>query len=51
MPSLEDFIKSLIQEHNKLINMGKIKGSKVHAIAMQDGSSHQNKKIYKQRQK
>jgi hypothetical protein len=28
MPSVEAFINSLTQEHNKLINMGKIKGPK-----------------------
>jgi hypothetical protein len=44
MPSLEAFIESLMKYQNKLINMGKIKGSKVHALAMQDGSSHQNQK-------
>jgi hypothetical protein len=44
MPSLEAFIESLTQEQTKLINMGKIKGSKAHALAMQDGSSHQNHK-------
>jgi hypothetical protein len=42
MPSLESFIKSLMQEQTKLINMGKIKGSKAHALVVKDGSSHQN---------
>jgi hypothetical protein len=32
---------------NKLINMGKIKGSKVHALAVKDGSNHQNQKYKK----
>jgi hypothetical protein len=32
MPSLEAFIESLTQEQNKLINMGKIKGPKAHAL-------------------
>jgi hypothetical protein len=41
MPSLEAFIESLTQEKNKLINMGKIKGPKVHALIVQDGSDHQ----------
>jgi hypothetical protein len=41
MPSLEAFIESLTQEQNKLINMGKIKGPKVHALTVQDGRSHQ----------
>jgi hypothetical protein len=44
IPSLEAFIESLTQEWTKLINMGKIKGSKAHALDVQDGSSHQNKK-------
>jgi hypothetical protein len=44
MPSLEAFIESLTQEQNKLINMGKIKGPKVHALTVQDGSSHQYQK-------
>ena len=47
MPSLEVFIESLMQEQNKLINMGKIKGAKVHALAVQDGSKHQNQKSKK----
>jgi hypothetical protein len=41
MPSLEEFIESLTQEQTKLINMGKIKGPKAHALTMQDGS-HQH---------
>jgi hypothetical protein len=44
MPSLEVFIESLTQEQNKLINMGKIKGPKAHALTVQDGSGHQNQK-------
>jgi hypothetical protein len=44
MPSLEAFIESLTQEQNKLINMGKIKIPKVHALTMQDGSGHQYQK-------
>jgi hypothetical protein len=43
MPSLEDFIESLTQEQTKLINMGKIKGPKAHALTMQYGS-HQYQK-------
>jgi hypothetical protein len=43
MPSLEDFIESLTQEQTKLINMGKIKGPKAHALTVQDGS-HQYQK-------
>ena len=34
MPSLEEFIESLTQEQTKLINMGKIKGPKVHALTV-----------------
>jgi hypothetical protein len=41
MPSLEAFIESLTEEKNKLINMGKIKCPKVHALAVKDGSDHQ----------
>jgi hypothetical protein len=37
MPSLKDFIESLKQEQTKLINMGKIKGRKAHALIVQDG--------------
>jgi hypothetical protein len=44
MPSLDDFIESLTQEKNKFINMGKIKRPKVHALTLQDGSSHKNHK-------
>jgi hypothetical protein len=44
MPSLEDFIESMTQEQNKLINMGKIKGPKVHALTVQYGSGHQSQK-------
>jgi hypothetical protein len=52
MPSLEAFIKSLTQEQNKLINMGKIKGPKVHALTVQDGSNHQyHKSKYKDKRK
>jgi hypothetical protein len=43
MPSLEDFIESLTQEKTKLINMGKIKGPKAHALTVQDGN-HQYQK-------
>jgi hypothetical protein len=44
------FIESLTQEQNKLINMGKIKGSKEHALTLQDGSGHQYHK-YKDKDK
>jgi hypothetical protein len=43
IPSLEEFIESLTQEQTKLINMGKIKGPKVHALTVQDGN-HQYQK-------
>jgi hypothetical protein len=38
MPSLEEFIESMTQEQNKLINMGTIKGPRVHALIVHDGS-------------
>ena len=44
MPSLEEFIESVTQEKTNTINMGKIKGPKVHALTVQDGSSHQYQK-------
>jgi hypothetical protein len=37
MPSLEDFIESLTQDQTKLINMGTIKGPRVHALTVHDG--------------
>jgi hypothetical protein len=49
MPSLEDFIKSLIQEQTKLINMGTIKGPRAHALNVHDGS--QKYKKYKDKDK
>jgi hypothetical protein len=52
MPSLEKFIKSLTQEKNNLINMGKIKGPKVHALIVQYESGHQYQKYkYKDKNK
>jgi hypothetical protein len=47
MPSLEDFIESMTQEQTKLINMGKIKGPKAHALTVQDGSHQYQKYKYK----
>jgi hypothetical protein len=44
IPSLEYFIESLTQEKKKLINMGKIKGPKVHALTVKDGRRHQYQK-------
>jgi hypothetical protein len=41
MPSLEEVIKYLTQEQTKLINMGKIKGPKAHALTVKDCSGHQ----------
>jgi hypothetical protein len=43
MPYLENFIESLIKEKTKIINMGKIKGPKVHALIVQY-RSHQYQK-------
>jgi hypothetical protein len=50
VPSLEEFIESMTQEQNKLINMGKIKVPKAHALTMQDGRNHQYQK-YKDKEK
>jgi hypothetical protein len=50
MPSLEAFIESLTQELKKLINMGKIKGPKVHELIKQYGSDNQYQK-YKDKEK
>jgi hypothetical protein len=36
IPSLEDLIESLTQEKTKLVNMGTIKGPRVHAFTMHD---------------
>jgi hypothetical protein len=49
MPSLEDFIEALTQEKTKLINMGTIKGPKVHALTMKDGIQKYHK--YKDKDK
>jgi hypothetical protein len=51
MPSLEDFIESLTQEKTKLINMGKIKGPKAHALTVQYGSHQYQKYKYKDKRK
>jgi hypothetical protein len=47
MPSLEDFIESLTQEQTKLINMGTIKGPRVHALIVHDGRHKYQKSKYK----
>jgi hypothetical protein len=49
MPSLDDFIEALTQEQTKLINMGKIKGPKTHALTMKYGSHKYHK--YKDKDK
>ena len=46
MPTLNSFIESLTREQDKLISMGKIKGSKAHALDVHDGS-HNPKHRYK----
>jgi hypothetical protein len=51
MPSLEDFIEALTQEKTKLINMGKIKGPKAHALTVQDVSHKYKKSKYKDKRK
>ena len=38
MPILDAFMESLSQEQDKIIGMGKIKGSKAHALAVHYGS-------------
>jgi hypothetical protein len=43
IPSLEEFIESMTQEQTKLINMGKIKGPKAHALTVQYGSHQYHK--------
>jgi hypothetical protein len=45
------FIKSLTQEQTKLINMGAIKGPRVHALTMHDGSHKYLKSKYKDKRK
>ena len=50
MPTLDAFIESLSQEQDKLINMGKIKGSKAHALTVHDGS-HNPKQRFKSKDK
>jgi hypothetical protein len=47
MPSLETFIEALTQEQDKLIKMGVIKNSKVHALVVHDGNNSQNQKSKK----
>jgi hypothetical protein len=51
MPSLEEFIESMTQEQTKLINMGTIKGPRVHALIVHDGihKYHKSKDKYKQK--
>eukprot|EP00253_Pinus_taeda_P006200 PITA_06200 len=42
MPSLQEFMESLIFEQDKLIGMGKIKPSKAHALAVHDSSHNKH---------
>jgi hypothetical protein len=51
IPSLEDFIESLTQDQTKLINMGTIKGPKVHALTVQDGRQKYHKSKDNDKQK
>jgi hypothetical protein len=44
MPSIEVFIESLMPEQKNLMNIGKIKGPKAYALAVQDCSNHPNHK-------
>jgi hypothetical protein len=50
-PSLEELIESLTQEKTNLINMGKIKGPKVHPLTVQYGSHQYHKSKYKEKRK
>jgi hypothetical protein len=45
--SLDTFIKALIQEQDKLINIGVIKNSKAHALVAHDGKNSQHQKSKK----
>jgi hypothetical protein len=51
MPSLEDFIESLTQEKTKFINMGTIKGPRMHALIVHDDNQKYHKYKYKDKQK
>jgi hypothetical protein len=51
MPSLEEFIESLTQEQTKIINMGTIKGPRVHALTVHDGNHKYHKSKDKDKQK
>jgi len=51
MPSLEDFIESMTQEKNNLINLGTIKGPRAYALTMQYGSHKYQKSKYKYKHK
>ena len=42
MPSLKEFMESLIFEQDKLIGMGKIKPPKAHALVVHDGSHNKS---------
>jgi hypothetical protein len=50
-PSLEDFVESLTQEKTKIINMGTIKGPRLHALTVHDGIQKYHKYKYKDKQK
>lgn len=44
MPSMDDFIESLIHEQNKLIQMGALKHSKYHALAAYESNKKKKQK-------
>ena len=48
MPSLDSFVESLIQEQEKLIQMGVIKTSKDQALLVIDSAKAQAKGKYKE---
>lgn len=50
MPTLDAFIVSLTREQDKLISIGKIRGTKAHALSMHDGNHNPNHK-YKYKEK
>jgi hypothetical protein len=47
MPTLDQFIKSLMHEQDKLIKMGTIKGSNAHALVVHESNNACNPKTKK----
>ena len=44
MPTLDQFIESLLHEQDKLISMGTIKGPNAHALALHENNNTSNPK-------